>query len=147
MMLHCLNTSGAVSNGADLTVLDWQQACMNWQQEQHSVSHDGVGNQFQTQLCGELLDLGQDGFPVVKRETRVDDVWEGFGNYGMPSAEDFVSSGYRHGDDSGTEYSYQNSDGMDTILTGRTSMRAENSTKKRKADIDTSLKVCFYTTL
>lgn len=146
-MLHCLNASGSVSNGAELTVFERQIACMKWQQQQglqysnvYSNLEDGVGNQFQAQVCGEL-------------ETRLDDAWAGFGNYGMPSADDFVSSGY--GDDSRTEYSYQmkktatcrvsaigeNSEGKDSILTGRTSPRGENS-KKRKADMATRMKVC-----
>lgn len=166
MMLHCLNASGGVSNGAELTVLERQRACMKWQQQQqglqysnmYSVSEAGVGNQFQAQVCGELSGLGRVGIPVVKPEIRLDDAWAGFGNYGMPSADDFVSSGYR--DDSGTEYIYQmkktascpvsaiaeNSEGKDSILTGRTSLRGENS-KKRKADIAKSLKVCLYLTL
>lgn len=155
MMLHCVNASGSVSNSAELTVLERQRAWTNWQQQQqqqglhysnmYSIS-DGVGAQFEAQVCGELSGLGRVGFPAVKPETRLDDAWAGLGNYGMPSADNFVSS----------EYSYQmkktascpvsaigeNSDGMDSILTGRTSLRGENS-KKRKADIATSLKVCF----
>uniref|UniRef100_A0A7N0T058 BHLH domain-containing protein n=1 Tax=Kalanchoe fedtschenkoi TaxID=63787 RepID=A0A7N0T058_KALFE len=161
MMLHCLNTSVGVSGGAELTVLERQRAHMKWQQQQQgleygnvysvlAVGDGGVENQFQGQLCGES-GVGQVGHPMVKPETELDGAWTGFGNCGMPSAEDFMSCGYA--DDAAAEYSYQmaktascpapppilgeTSEGKDSILSGRTSL---GGAKKRKAEKATSLK-------
>uniref|UniRef100_A0A7N0T3B8 BHLH domain-containing protein n=1 Tax=Kalanchoe fedtschenkoi TaxID=63787 RepID=A0A7N0T3B8_KALFE len=157
MMLHCVNTSGGVSGGAELSVLERQRAHMKWQQQQqgleygnvHSVlpGYGGVGNQVQGQVCGDS-GVGQVGFPVVKPETGLDGTWTGFGNYGMPSVEDFMSCGYE--DNSGAEYSYQMmnkascpveiSEGRGSILSGRTNLGDAEGAKKRKAENPASLK-------
>ncbi|CAM8981311.1 unnamed protein product [Rhodiola kirilowii] len=146
MMLHSLNTS----RGAELTVLERQRACMKWQHQLEQ--QNGVGNQFQAQVCGDL-GFGSFGFPMVKPETELDGAWTGFGNYGMPSADDFVSCGYA--DDSGAEYSSQMmrtascpvsaageiSEGKES-MDGRTSLGgAKESCKKRKAEKAINLKV------
>ncbi|KAL9686423.1 hypothetical protein QQ045_023881 [Rhodiola kirilowii] len=168
MMLHCLNTSGGVTNGAELTVLERQRSRLKWQhQQQHGLEYsnvysvparegDGIENQLQGQIYGDL-GLGQVSISMVKPESGLDGAWTGIGNYGMPSVDDFVSCGYA--DDSGIVSSYQMtnsfpvsvvgelSDGKDSILTGRTnSGGGRKSSKKRKAEKATaSLKIWAVT--
>lgn len=142
MMLHFLNKSGGVSisNAAELSVLERQRSRIKWQQQElvssnvNSRSAQG-DDEFQGQICKDPY-LQEDSIPMVNTESELDIAWRGFGNYGMPGAEDF-------------EYSYpsmkscpvvsvvgESSEGKGSILT------ATKGGKKRKAE--RTLKVCLF---
>lgn len=166
-MLQWLHSS---ANGTDISVLQRQQARMNWQQQQSFFCENGLhsipeaeATQFQSLMNGDAV-LGRFGNRAVKPDPGMEPEWPGYGNM---SRDDPLGLGAcAYGNVNGVELNHAISrttscppavaadaiaetagsytDGKEPGLLGKI---GRQSFKKRKADENNDQKVCEIGTL